>query len=597
MKLLDDVNYLRSFAPAIKALRSVSPTAERTVADVLEDVVDEHADRTSLISGDRSITYAELDAQANRVASHFHVQGVGAGDVVAIDMENRIEYVTTWLGLAKLGATSALINTNLSHHQLAHCINVAKPSHVVVGAELAERFDSARADLEGSPTIWSQGGEVAGAASLDDAVADASDLRPHAKTRAGLTLGGTKLFYIYTSGTTGLPKAAVFSHLRWVQGGHAFAGACKLTPDDRHYLCLPLYHTAGGCIALGATLETGASAYLVPKFSVSRFWPEVVASESTAFQYIGELMRYLVNAEPVPEEQQHKLRVATGNGLRPELWDAVLNRFGIDRVVEFYGATEGNVAFMNFDNKVGSVGRMPGFVRKAMGIKLVKYDVENDEIVRGDDGFCIECGPNEPGEAIGKIPKKKNAPTGRFEGYSDEEATKKKILRDAFEPGDEYFRTGDLLRMDEAEYFYFVDRIGDTFRWKGENVATTEVAEVIAVLDGVEEVNVYGVAIPNTDGRAGMASIVPTGDALDLDELYAATESELASYARPVFVRLQPEMEITGTFKHRKVDLVKDGYDPSKIGEAVYFRDTEAGAYVPVDQALFDKINAGEVRI
>jgi fatty-acyl-CoA synthase len=284
------------------------------------------------------------------------------------------------------------------------------------------------------------------------------------------------------------------------------------------------------------------------------------------------------------------VRVCIGNGLRPEVWRPFQDRFGIPRIIEFYGATEGNVALMNFDGKVGAVGRLPRLVRRAMGIELIRYDVAADAHVRDAAGFCIRCRPGEVGEAIGRLTQ-----AVRFEGYTSPEATEKKILRDVFKKGDAYFRTGDLLRCDPDDYFYFVDRIGDTFRWKGENVSTSEVAEVLSVCPGVKEANVYGVSIPGHDGRAGMAALV-VEPAFDAAALAERVTRELPAYARPLFLRLTPEIEITGTFKHRKVDLVKEGFDPAQIADRLLFLDGERG-YVPLEAPLHSRILSGEHRV
>jgi fatty-acyl-CoA synthase len=260
-------------------------------------------------------------------------------------------------------------------------------------------------------------------------------------------------------------------------------------------------------------------------------------------------------------------------------------------VLEFYGATEGNVSLLNFDGKTGAIGRIPPYLKNKFPVALVKFDLEAEEPVRGPDGFCIPCAPNEAGEALGQI--RDDLPNSRFEGYENPEATKKKILRDVFEKGDAYFRTGDLLKQDEQGYYYFVDRIGDTYRWKGENVATSEVAEVLSVFPGMKEANVYGVQIPGADGRAGMAAIVIDPDDLDVRELAKYLTDELPAYARPIFLRLRPEMEVTGTFKHRKVDLVKEGFDPSTIADPLYVWDVEAQAYIPLDTHVYERIKSG----
>jgi fatty-acyl-CoA synthase len=344
-------------------------------------------------------------------------------------------------------------------------------------------------------------------------------------------------------------------------------------------------------MAAGAALMSGGSLVVARKFSASQFWSDCVRHQVTSFQYIGELCRYLVNSPTHPDERRHRVRSVMGNGLRPDVWETFQTRFAIPRIVEFYGATEGNLALLNLTGRTGSVGQLPAFVRHRLGIELVRFDVEEDALVRGPDGHCQRCDPGEAGELLIKISSRT-----RFEGYTNPAATEKKILRDAFAPGDAWFRTGDLLRMDADGFYYFVDRIGDTFRWKGENVATSEVAEVLSVDPGVEEANVYGVAIPGHDGRAGMAALVVNAQ-FDVDRLSALVQRELAAYARPLFLRILPQMEITGTFKHRKVDLVREGFDPSQLTDPVHFLDPAQGRYVLLDAATCEAIRTGRIRI
>ena len=310
------------------------------------------------------------------------------------------------------------------------------------------------------------------------------------------------------------------------------------------------------------------------------------------FVYIGELCRYLVNQPVRPNERAHHLRLAFGNGLRPDVWQTMLDRFHIPQVLEFYGATEGNVSMFNYDGKVGSIGRVPKWLKKRFNFVLVKFDVEAEAPVRGPDGCCIPCPVGEAGECLGAIGEDVRS---SYSGYADKAASEKKILRDVFEKGDAWFRTGDLMREDEEGYFYFVDRIGDTFRWKGENVSTNEVAEHLSGFEGVKEAIVYGVRVGDLDGRAGMASIV-AGPEFDISRLAAFVDCALPAYSRPLFVRLRPEVETTGTFKYRKLDLVEDGFDPGKVREPLYFKDPEAG-YVPVTRELYERILAGGFRL
>jgi fatty-acyl-CoA synthase len=588
-RVRQDLRFVRDAARAYAILRKVRPDSEISFVDFVEERVAAAPHRLAILFEGRKITNAELEAAANRVARWASAQGIGRGDVVGLLMENRPEYVITWLGLAKLGAVTALLNTNLRGGPLAHSLDVADAKHLVVGAELGEAIESAQPYVKSWPTLWATGGALPGAADLDAELARRSPDPIDREVRRGLK-AADKLFYIYTSGTTGLPKAANISHLRACMMGGGAAGAQQLGVEDRVYVALPLYHSAGGVMAAGSALMSGGVMVLARKFSASRFWTDCRENEVTSFQYIGELCRYLLHTPEHPDEQRHRVRVCIGNGLRPEIWERFQERFNIPRIIEFYGATEGNVALMNLDGKVGAVGRLPRLLRAAMGVALIRYDVAKDEPMRGPDGFCIPCKPGEVGEAIGRI-----TAVSRFEGYSNAEATEKKILRGVFKKGDAYFRTGDLMRLDSEDYFYFVDRIGDTFRWKGENVSTNEVAEVLSLAPGVKEANVYGVAVPGKDGRAGMAALV-VDDGFDATKLAERCARELPAYARPLFLRLLPQIEVTGTFKHRKVELVKEGFDPAAISDPLFFLDGERG-YVPLDAALHEKIVSGQQRV
>jgi fatty-acyl-CoA synthase len=343
---------------------------------------------------------------------------------------------------------------------------------------------------------------------------------------------------------------------------------------------------------MGAALLNGGSVVLRKKFSVSAFWDDVVAENCTMFVYIGELCRYLANHPEGPNERAHKIRLIFGNGLRPDVWDTMLDRFKVGGVLEFYGATEGNVSLFNFDGRRGAIGRIPGYLRGKFNIRIVKFDVETETPVRGPNGCCIVAAPGEIGECIGHIASDARS---NFTGYADKAATEKKILHDAFQKGDAWFRTGDLMRSDSEGYLYFVDRIGDTFRWKGENVATSEVSERLSGVEGVKEINVYGVPIGDLDGKAGMVSLV-TGPEFDIAGLAQYVDRELPTYARPIFVRLQPEIETTGTFKYRKMDLVQEGFDPAKIKDPLYFRDPAKG-YVKLTKAVHAKILDGAYRL
>jgi fatty-acyl-CoA synthase len=400
------------------------------------------------------------------------------------------------------------------------------------------------------------------------------------EARAALT-AGDDLFLIFTSGTTGLPKAARISQMRFLGVGDGMSDIAGYCPDDVVGCVLPLYHGAAGMVVVSSALARGAAIAISRKFSASGFWDFARRYNVTAWQYIGETCRYLLNQPPRDDDRDHSVRVMMGAGLGADIWERFQERFGVERILEGWSSTEANTNLINLDNRVGSCGRIP-FKDRHNG-RLIRFDVETETHPRDEAGFCIECEPGEVGEFIGMILELPDSGAGRFEGYASESETAAKILRGVFSDDDSWYRSGDLLRQDEDGYFYFVDRVGDTFRWKSENVSTQEVAEVLAEFPGVEIANVYGVKMPDADGRAGMAALV-LGDpaAFDGRAFFEFAEERLPSYATPVFVRLAGEADMTTTFKLRKVDLQRDGYDPARVKDPLYVRDGAAGAYVPL---------------
>ncbi|MHB8283778.1 MAG: AMP-binding protein, partial [Caulobacteraceae bacterium] len=397
--------------------------------------------------------------------------------------------------------------------------------------------------------------------------------------------------YIYTSGTTGLPKAARVSHRRVLTWCGWFSGLMDAGPEDRLYNCLPMYHSVGGVVGVGAALVAGGSVVVREKFSASQFWPDVVRWDCTLFQYIGELCRYLLTAPTHPDERRHRLRLACGNGLRAEVWTAFQARFDVPRILEFYAATEGTFSLYNVEGKAGAVGRVPPFLAHRFPAAIVRFDPETGLPARDAQGRCLPCAPGEAGEAIGLIAGEGQAAGARFEGYTNAEESRRKVLRDVLTPGDAWFRTGDLMRKDEAGYFYFVDRVGDSFRWKGENVSAAEVAETLSTCTGVQGAAVYGVEIPGCEGRAGMAALKTTSD-FDLAVLRRELAVRLPAYARPVFLRLVPALDTTETFKLKTQALSQAGYDPAVIADALVFDAPGAGAYLPLDKAAHAAILA-----
>jgi fatty-acyl-CoA synthase len=584
----------RAWSRALERTVPIVRHPDRILPTVIDELAETRGDAPALLSEHECLTYRALAERSARYARWAIAQGIAKGDVVGLLMPNRPEYMAVWLGITRVGGVVALLNTNLTGPSLAHCINIAAPRHLVVAADLVDRVTAVRQDLAGAPALWVHGAGHDHWPRIDDRLDRYPGHALHDGEARPVTVDDRAL-YIYTSGTTGLPKAANVSHARVMQWSHWFAGLMDAGPSDRIYNCLPMYHSVGGVLATGAVLVGGGSVAIRDTFSASHFWSDVVRWDCTLFQYIGELCRYLLLAAPQPHETDHRIRMCCGNGLRPDIWTRFKERFRIPRILEFYAATEGNVSLVNVEEMPGAVGRIPPFLAHRVPATLVRFDADAGAPVRDARGFCVRCTPNEPGEAIGPLLKDRTNVGSRFEGYTNERATEQKILHDVFEPGDAWFRTGDLMRTDERGYFYFVDRIGDTFRWKGENVATAEVSDAICAFPGIREANVYGVAIPGTDGRAGMATIV-TDDPLDLAAFRTHLIDRLPDYAHPVFVRIRASLDVTATFKHTKSALVRDGYDPVTISDAIYFNDRERQAFVPLDKSLYDRIQSGQLR-
>jgi fatty-acyl-CoA synthase len=582
--------YLSGLVRTLGRVRSIEAHSTNLITDDLEAAVDRWSGRPALSFEGRTLTYGEMDALANRYAHWAEQSGLRRGDVVALLMPNRLDYLPIWFGLTKVGVATALINNQLTGEALAHCLNVSGAGHCLVDDETWPAFEAARDRLDHQMQEWTLSEAHGDQHDLAQALRSCSSLRPDRGRREGLTAADTALF-IFTSGTTGLPKAARITHMRAQLYMRGFAGATDARPSDRIYVTLPFYHATGGLCAAGAALLNGGSVVIKKHFSASQFWSDLAAEGCTMFVYIGELCRYLVSQPDGVGERDHKLRLAFGNGLRPEVWEKLLDRFAVPRVLEFYGSTEGNVSMFNFDGKPGAIGRAPGYLKPLFNIRLVKFDVETETPIRGADGRCSETAIDEAGECLGQISG--DARTA-FVGYADKAASDKKVLHDVFAPGDAWFRTGDLMRQDAEGYFYFVDRIGDTFRWKGENVSTGEVADALADGPGVKEANVYGVKVGDMDGRAGMAGlVVETG--FDANALAAYVAQRLPPYAQPVFLRLLPQIAVTGTFKYRKVDLVAEGFDPAVVRDPLYVRGGKG--YQKLTRPLYAKIMAGEVRL
>lgn len=578
---------------AIELTARIETLPGRLFADVVDDWAQRQPDRVALVADETTLDYEGLSKQINRYARWARSVGLGKGDTVALIMPNGLDYVAAWLGISRVGGVVALINTKLVGQSLAHCIDVAKPSHIILAHQLAEMLASATPHLKTQATIWTHG-DARGERAIDVALAALDDAPLSPDERGDVTIGDRALL-IYTSGTTGLPKAASISHRRILNWGFWFAGLTGATPQDRLYDCLPLFHSVGGIVAPCSMLAAGGSVVIAEKFSSSNFWPDIVRHDCTLFQYIGELCRYLLKAPPSEYENRHRLRLACGNGLRGDIWEDFQARFAIPRILEFYAATEGNFSLFNVEGQPGAIGRIPPLLAHRFPASLVKLDPDSAAPLRNEDGFCIACARGEAGEAIGRIGTADEG-GGRFEGYTDAGETERKILRDVFAKGDAWFRTGDLMRLDERGFFHFVDRIGDTFRWKGENVATSEVNDAVRDFTGVIDATTYGVSILGTDGRAGMSAIV-VNEGFDIEALPAHLAQRLPAYACPVFIRISRELDATETFKQKKGELAREGFDPSAVADPMFMLEPKSGAYVALDSEVYAKIIEGTTRL
>jgi fatty-acyl-CoA synthase len=529
------------------------------------------------------LTWSELANATSRVAHVLAAAGVKRGDVVVLLAENSPFYLASVLGISRIGATAALVNTNLRGRPLSHAVDVSKAKIVLVSHTLEPGLRECDELCKALDRIL---------VFDDNPYAGLLANTPSTPFPCAPVRAEDDFIYIYTSGTTGLPKPCRISHARAILAGAGFGPLMyEFRPGDKLYCVLPLYHANALLLGASATMLARVPMAMRQSFSASAFWDDVHRYNATAILYIGELCRYLVNSPPHSKELPNPVRVAVGNGLRPDIWPRFKARFGIENIREFYGATEAPGFIANISGREGSVGRVP-LGGLAGWLRIVQYDVDLDQHLRDPRGFCIPCGDNEVGELLIRVPKV--SPGGlEYRGYTDEAATEKKLLRNVFRKGDQYFRSGDLLRRDSDDFYYFVDRIGDTFRWKGENVSTAEVADVITHNDGVDEATIIGVPIPNMDGQAGLAAVVPSGQ-FDPAAFWRVV-SDLPSYAQPRFVRVMSGLAKTGTFKIQKNELRREGVDPSSVSDPLYVRTNDG--YELLTEERWNDLKEGRLKL
>ncbi|WP_083844437.1 long-chain-acyl-CoA synthetase [Hydrocarboniphaga effusa] len=572
-------------ARGLLRLATLKPARRGSIGALIEAHASRRPQSLALRFEDRQWTYAQFNAEANRIARVLQDQGIRAGDAVAILMENRAEVLIVVAAVLKLGAIAGMLNHQQRGDVLSHSIKLTQAKLMVVGQESREAIESTTfaPGYAAMAFFWEgEGGAPEGYTALRPLAEKASSENLPQTARIPLK---SPAFYVFTSGTTGLPKASVMTHFRWIRGMAGLSeSAVRLRSDDVLYCCLPLYHNNALTVSWGAVLANGAGFALGRRFSASRFWDEIRANRATSFCYIGELCRYLLNRPASERDRDHAVRVIVGNGLRPEIWDDFQQRFGIDRIVEFYGASEANLAFVNAWGLKRTAGYCP------LSHAIVEFDAEEEAPARDAQGRLKRVAKGGVGLLIGEVTKKTP-----FDGYTDRKASEAKLLRNVFAEGDCWFNSGDLVRDQGYKHIQFVDRVGDTFRWKGENVATTEVEAALCASGDIEEAVVYGVQIPGMDGRAGMASLSVNGGRFDGVALASALRQKLPQYAVPVFLRLRQDQETTSTFKHRKVDLKREGFDPSRVKDPLYV--LEQNGYVPLTTDTFVTIQNGQARL
>ncbi|OMC53190.1 long-chain-acyl-CoA synthetase [Mycobacterium sp. IS-836] len=548
------------------------PNSKKSIGTVFQDRAARYGDRVFLRFGDQELTYRDANAAANRYAAVLAARGVGHGDVVAIMLRNSPNAVLTMLATVKCGAIAGMLNYHQRGEVLAHSLGLLDAKVLIAETDLVSVVTDCDTTA-GTETM-----------TIEDVERFAVSAPATNPASASAVLAKDTAFYIFTSGTTGFPKASVMTHRRWLAALAAFGGlGLRLKSSDTLYSCLPLYHNNALTVAVSSVINSGATLALGKSFSASRFWDEVIASRATAFIYIGEICRYLLNQPPKPTDRAHQVRLIAGNGLRPEIWDEFTDRFGIARVCEFYASSEGNTAFINIFNVPRTTGISP------TQLAYVEYDPDTGTPLRDENGRVRRVPAGEPGLLISPVNRLQP-----FDGYTDQASSEKKLVRNAFREGDCWFNSGDVMSPQGMRHAAFVDRLGDTFRWKGENVATTQVEAALTSDGSVEDCTVFGVEIPRTGGRAGMAAVkLRDGAEFDGKSLAGAVYGQLPGYALPLFVRVVSALEQTTTFKSRKVELREQAYGPD-VDDPLFVLAGRDEGYVPFYDEYPDEVAAGK---
>ena len=533
-----------------------------------------------IFEGDE-ITWKEANEQTNKYAGFLKSQNINKGDCFAILMDNSPDFLMLLLASFRVGSLAALINTTVSGEGLKHVIGISDVKLITAGASHLEKLSSALGDsvLKNIPIFGMEDNEK-----IPDQVEDIKKLSKQFSTFIPYQpIMKDVAAYIFTSGTTGLPKAALVDHAKLVKGSFAGHFLCfNFNKNDRLYMTLPLYHSTGLILGWAASLRSGCPNLIKSKFSASDFWNDVKKYNVNKFIYVGELCRYLMNLPPSEGDKDNPITQISGNGLRPDIWESFQKRFNIKKIVEIYGATEAVGMTINSFGRSGMIGR------KRSDSTIIHCNKDDGSPILNSEGFCTKVSEGETGLYIQKI-----SSSAKFQGYLDAQASNKKILQNVFKTGDQYFNTGDLITLHDNNWLSFADRVGDTYRWKSENVSTMEVAAILNNANGVMDCNVYGVQVDSAEGKAGMAAM-NVSDEFSFKSFIEHVDKNLNTFQKPYFLRLTKEMQTTGTFKHQKEELKKQGFNPSLIKDKLYF--LQKDNYVEIDHTLYNRIHSGDER-
>ena len=591
--------FMRKVPHLISGLKQAYLRTSNTPAGLgiaFEKAVKRNPHGYALLFEDQKFTYNELNAWANQIAHYYLSLGARKGDVIAVMLENRPELIATVLGLAKLGVTAALVNTSQTGKVLIHSINLVKPIALIVGEECRGAVDEIRQALEinedrfhwfaDQATTVQHGHAPTGYLNLAKMADNFARFNP---PTTGKVQGKDGLFYIYTSGTTGLPKAVVFSNSRWTLAYGTYGHVLALNKDDVMYVTLPLYHATGIVVCWCGVIASSGALAIRRKYSTSSFWQDVKKFDASAIGYVGELCRYLMDAPESELDHDHRVKKMIGNGMRPNIWDKFKARFGVEEVLELYGSSEGNVGFSNVFNFDNTVGFSP------TPYAVIEFDKDKNEPIFDENGYCKRVKKGETGLLIGKITRR-----SPFDGYTDSSKNQAVIMQNVFKQGDAFFNTGDLVRDIGFRHAQFIDRLGDTFRWKGENVSTTQVENIVSDYAKIANAVVYGVEVPHTNGRAGMVAITLAEDSKlneqDLSDMLTHFKNELPAYAVPLFIRVQEQVETTGTFKYLKNKLKTQGFNIHETNERILVLLPGQKSYCDLTQDIYVNIQSYKYR-